>query len=88
MKLRVIIDQAFLVTAGAGTLLGTTATVSELRDLTEVELFFPQTTTAWRKENGGPDTYIMPEFSIPLLIEDILKLQEMGIEVTISMEGF
>lgn len=48
-------------------------------------LTFPQSTRQWREQNGGPAHLIIPEFLIPCLLEDVLKLCANGVQVEIQM---
>jgi hypothetical protein len=82
---RIEIDEKFLELFGTGTLLGT------LLDLygkapEKVVLVFPRTTTAWREKFGGPHQYIVNEYTIACLLEDVLRLRAQGIEVSIEYE--
>ena len=51
----------------------------------EITLIFPQTTLRWKEENGGPDSLILPEHCLPLLIKDILFLKDQGFDIKIEM---
>jgi len=51
----------------------------------EVTLAFPQTSLRWKEENGGPDSLILPEHCLPLLIDNILYLKDKGFDIKIEM---
>jgi len=76
------INQRFLESCGTGTLTGTVLKDDEpLASITKVVLEFEQTSLGWRQAHGGPDSWIMPEYTIGCLIEDVLRLQARGIVV-------
>lgn len=79
---QVIVNQKFLETFGTRSLSG------QLKNwpADEVELVFPQTSLSWRQDHNGPDNWIMPEYSIPCLIEDILSLISKGVKVSVIMK--
>lgn len=85
------IDKQFMETCGSNTLTGTLihkfgpATVAEMEELI---LQFPQTPMSWRRVNGGADHWIMPEYSVMCLVDDIIHLKERGIKVVVQeVEG-
>lgn len=86
--MEVRVDQKFLETCATGTLLGTVFKMSESSGGLpgEVVLVFPQTSLAWRRENGGPDELIVNEFVIPCLVEDVMALLSRGVKVSVRME--
>lgn len=51
----------------------------------EVKLVFPQTTIEWKNLHGGPDSLVIYEHNIPLLLESILRLIDKGIKVIVDM---
>jgi hypothetical protein len=80
---RIEITEKFLESCGTRTLVGTI--FSQVGHWpTKVVLVFPQTSLGWRQHNGGPKHYVMPEYTIPLLIEDVLSLVQRGVEVSIE----
>jgi len=84
-NIAVEISSAFLETCGDSTLLGFLARANvPLATLKKVRLVFPQTSASWKKSNGGPLPYIMPEYAIPCLLRDILHLQSLGIQVEVG----
>jgi len=84
--LTIVVDQAFLEVCGDASLLGGVAlNVRDLSDLQQVHLTFPLTSDSWRIKNGGPDSWLMSEFAVSSLLKDVLKLQGMGILVTVGV---
>jgi len=81
---QITLDQKFLEVLGTGSLIGRLAVDYDLAQLTEVELRFPQTTLEWRRKHGGPDSYIIPEFAIACLLEDVLNLLRRGVQISVS----
>jgi hypothetical protein len=76
------INQRFLECCGTATLTGTVVKDGEpLMSITRIVLEFEQTSLGWRQAHGGPDSWIMPEYTLGCLIEDILSLQARGIVV-------
>lgn len=53
----------------------------------ELELVFPQTSLDWRAKNGGPRDLIILEYNVPCIIDDILRLIERGVKVTVITAG-
>ena len=51
----------------------------------EVKLIFPQTTMGWKRSNGGPDFWIMPEHTVPCIAEDLIRLTTRGVKITVEM---
>lgn len=50
-------------------------------------LIFPQTSLEWRRKNGGPDSTIVPEYTIPHLLDCVLKLRDQGVKIEINFTG-
>jgi hypothetical protein len=76
------INQRFLESCATATLIGTVVKDGEpLTSVTKVVLEFEQTSLWWRQAHGGPDSLIVPEYTIGCLIEDVLSLQARGIIV-------
>jgi hypothetical protein len=69
---------------GEYTLTGTITKINET-PVKKVTIVFPQTTTEWKIKNGHARDFIIYEHNIPLLIQDILRLQRLGIEIEIEM---
>ena len=49
-----------------------------------IELLFEQTTTEWKRKNGGPEEIIVTEHLLMCFIDDILILQKMGYEISVG----
>ncbi len=82
---RVEVTEKFLETFGAGTLVGTLA--QRKKDFTvpaTVILVFPQATLGWCREHGGPPQWIVNEYTIRCMLEDVLKLREWGVDVKLE----
>lgn len=91
MNTRIYITKEVMETMGSGSLTG--LLVHKLSNLgldysilSEVVLVFKQTSLEWRRNNGGPDQWIMPEFSIMCLLEGVMWLNKQGIRVTVEEE--
>lgn len=84
-KVKVVINEMFLQTCATGTLLGTLMKQNEytLKGVTEVELVFPQTTMSWRASHSGPKIYLVPEYTLPCLLKDVLSLVGDGVKVSV-----
>lgn len=80
---RIEITEKFLELCATGTLIGTIVMQNHGWP-NKVVLVFPQTSLAWRRDNNGPKHYVMPEFAVHLLIQDVLDLVQRGIEVRIE----
>lgn len=78
------IDEKFLETCATGTLLGTIAKGHNFGVPKEVVLAFPQTSLQWRHRHGGPAQWIINEYVIPCLLDDVLKLREWGVDVKLT----
>jgi hypothetical protein len=77
---RLKLDEDRLSRMGSASLIG--MTVSD--DTKKVTLVFPQTSLSWREKHGGPAIYLIPEYVIACLIEDIVWMTKRGIEVIIE----
>jgi len=75
LPIRVEVNEGFLETFGTG---------YSLSSLKEVTLVFPRSTRGWLERNGGPHQYIVNEYTIQCLVEDVLRLQEMGTSVKVE----
>ena len=51
----------------------------------ELNLVFTQTTMNWKRENGGPDHWVLPEHTLPCLMEDIVSLIQQGVKIQVEM---
>lgn len=84
----ITINARTMETFGTGTLKGMVINAlgkDKFDDLEQVKIDFEQTSLAWRREHGGPENWIMPEFAIPCLLEDMLDLRDVyGLKVTVS----
>jgi hypothetical protein len=81
---RIEISEKFLESCATATLIGTIVMQNNILP-NRVVLVFPQTSPAWRRNNNGPRHYVMPEYTVHLLIEDVLSLVRRGIEVRIEV---
>jgi len=83
---RVVVNERFLETFGTGTLMGTIVKMrgsSFTRGMPKaVTLVFPETSLRWREKNGGPRLLVVTEYAVRLLVEDVLRLREMGVAVS------
>ena len=50
----------------------------------EVVLRFPLSSLAQCQKRGGPQINLCPEFFLPCLLQDLLRLQERGIKVRVE----
>jgi len=84
-RVQIRVDEVFLEGCGSSSLLGTIAVGLEkdqsILDVEKVELVFPLTSIGYRRQHG-PRCWVMPEYTLMCLINDILALKEKGIEVT------
>lgn len=81
--MKVAITKAFLETCGTSSLEGLLL-AGGILEPEPVTLCFHQTSYAWRKEHGGPDIYLMPEFAPYCLIDSVLKLTAKGFKITLE----
>lgn len=90
-QLVILIDQQFMETCGSNTLVGTLVNKfgpTAAAEVDELIIQFPQTPMSWRRVNGGADNWIMPEYSVMCLVNDIIHLKERGVKVVIQeVEG-
>ena len=49
-----------------------------------VVLIFPQATLGWCREHDGPPPWIVNEYTIRCLMEDVLKLRDWGVDVKLE----
>ena len=80
MKKSIVLDEEQLARLGKSSLIGMLMEPG----LKEIELIFLQTSLGWKKQNGGPQEWIIVEYNIPCLIEDVLWFREHGVKVTIT----
>ena len=88
MRVEFTVDKAFMEVCATSSLSGALIDkvgVDNWPKLKKVHLVFPQTTMGWKRENGGPDVWILMEHSVALLVSNILQLQRMGIQITMDM---
>lgn len=82
---RIEVTEKFLETVGTGTLVGTLA--QRQKDFTvpaRVVLVFPQATLSWCRAHNGPPQWILNEYAVRCLLEDVLKLREWGVAVMLE----
>jgi len=67
---------------GSNTILGSLTEIlrqeEDWNKIISIVLWFPQSTKEFRKINNGPKIISIPEYVIPLLIEDILEIKQDG----------
>lgn len=80
MKKSITIDEDKLQRLGSASLIGMVAEDG----LKELEIIFPQTSIDWRARNGGPEEWIVNEYNVPCLIEDVVWFMENGVKVKIG----
>lgn len=78
------IHEKFLETFATGTLVGTIATKYNFGVPKKVVLVFPESSIHWRRRNDGPVQWIVNEYVIRCLIDDVLKLREWGVDVQLT----
>ena len=86
-KVRIEITEKFMELCGTSTLIGTITNLRPMEafaSLKELVLAFPQTSLRWREEHKGPAEHIAPEYALPCLLQDILRLQEWGVKVEVE----
>ena len=82
---RVEVTEKFLETFGTGTLIGTLAAKQPGMQLpSKVVLVSPQATLSWCERHRGPPQWIVNEYVIRCLLDDVLKLREWGVDVTLE----
>jgi hypothetical protein len=86
MEARIKINEKFLETCASGTLIGTLATNYDvpLTEMKKIVLIFPKASLDWCRKHGGPPQWVVNEFAFPLLLEDILRLQQLGSQVVVE----
>lgn len=87
---KIEVSEKFLETVGNYTLSGALAKLQEpvsvpSKEWAPVVLVFPESTTRWREKNGNPYQYIVNEYTIRCLIEDILWLQSQGVKISVEV---
>jgi len=70
---RLEITESFLEVTGSGSIVGALF-IKYGKIPEEVELVFFETTSYWKSKHGGPKMFVVPEFSIWCLVEDIIAL--------------
>lgn len=85
MDIEVEINEKFMSSCGTGTLLAAVmkqaGDTKALSDVKKVTLVFWEKPLAWCQFNGGPHEYIITEYALPCLLNDVLRLQEFKIQV-------
>jgi hypothetical protein len=79
---RIEVTEQFLETFGTGTLLGTLLKNGGVPSL--VVLVFPQASLSWCQAHNGPHQYIVNDYAIRCLLDDVLRLQEFGATVRLE----
>lgn len=50
-----------------------------------LKLVFTQTTMSWKRDNGGPDSWIIPEHTLPCIVGDVANLiQRHGVRISVE----
>lgn len=83
----VTIDEKFLYSFGSNSLIGFLLNIDETKSLfeiSEVILKFPQSSRRYCEKNKGPHEYIVSDYAIPLLIEDLIWLSAHNIKYKIE----
>ncbi|MCI0564857.1 MAG: hypothetical protein MN733_40845 [Nitrososphaera sp.] len=87
----ITLDNSFMETCGSNTLSG--LLLKQYHDRTghfpsdhpaTLTLRIPQTSYSYRDQTNGPDIWIMPEYAIHCLLENILSLQARGVKIVIE----
>lgn len=80
------IDQGFMETCGASSLSGYLVSnhLDAMLAKSPIILRFCETSMKFRRENGGPEEWIIPEYAVSSLLENILSLQEKGHSIKIE----
>ena len=80
IEVRLELDEDQLSRMASASLIGLTVSA----DTKKVTLVFPQTSLRWREQHGGPAIYLLPEYVVACLLEDIVRMTKRGIEVVIE----
>jgi hypothetical protein len=83
---RIEVTEKFLETFGTGTLMGVLAKLFQFGIPRTVKLVFPQATIGWCRAHNGPPQWIVNEYTIRCLLDDVLKLRELGVDVSLETE--
>lgn len=78
------ITKEFFETCGDASLEGALLNSGLLDPSKEIVLRFRQTSYAWRKENGGPETWLMPEFAPFSFVTSVLNLIRQGYKIKVE----
>lgn len=80
------IDEKFLELCGTGTLMGNLLSryPEAIPEGVEIHLVFLQTSLGYRRVHGGPQVYLIPEYTVWCFTDDLVRLQEMGYKVVIK----
>jgi len=74
----VVLNGDVIERMATGSLVGKIPSVDGLKKLV---LLFEETSLSWRQRHGGPNMWIVPEYTIACIIDDILWLQGHGVVV-------
>ena len=80
-KARIELSEKSLECCGTGTLLGLVYG-SGTTFPTHITLVFPQKSLAWCQQHNGPNQWVLNEFVLRLLIDDILLLVKRGVQIS------
>lgn len=83
--MKITIRQEDIEKYGANSLVGEIMSKNNGIMPKKICLVFPQTSTRWKKENNGPNQWIVLEHNIPCLLKDILYLQSLGARTEVYM---
>ena len=84
-KFEFLLNEKVLDTFGACSLTGGITNARPKSFPKDVTIVFEETSIGWKRQNGGPNYWIIPEYAINCLIEDILYLVESrGVKFTLK----
>ena len=84
-KITIRLDEELLQGVGSSSITGRVVTEMSYKGLPdEIVLEFPQSSTRWREENGGPNQIILNEYNVLCLIEDLLSLIGHGVKISVQ----
>jgi len=81
--MRIKIDEETLPRLGNASLIGK-IDMSSGKLPEKVILEFPQSSSQWRERNKGPKEFIITEYNVPCLVNDILWLISQGVKVVVE----
>lgn len=82
---KLVLDKSFFETCGTHSLEGLMAEHAIFSPC-KLNLHFKQTNYAWRKNNGGPELWLMPEFAPVEFLASILGLIHQGYEIEVTWD--